>query len=206
MLRNVRNITSNLFWTEFGFTNFYIEIFNVNRGQSIIFDKLARNHDGVIHVVTTPWHEGDEKVATESEFIIFKRSAFDKSVASFNFLTTNRHTALVVTLIRVGLFKMLDDVFFRSFVSIFDDYGLTVSLFDYTITFGDDKLRSGASDIIFNTGTNGWGLITEKRHSLFLHGTTHECAVDTVLFHEWNQSGGNTENFLMSGIDVGNLG
>ena len=194
-----------MFWTKLGFTNFYVEIFNINRGQSIILDKLARNHDGVIHVVTTPWHEGDEKVATESEFIIFKRSTFNKCIASLNFLTTHRHTTLVVTLIRVGLLKMLDKVFLRSFVSIFHDYGLTVGLFNYTITFGDNKLRGGASDIIFNTGTNSWGLITKKRHSLFLHGTTHECAVDTVLFHEWNQSGGDTENFLVSGIDVGNL-
>ena len=194
-----------MFWTKLGFTNFYVEIFNVNRGQSIIFDKLARDDDGVIHVVTTPWHEGNEKVATESEFIIFKRSTFDKSVTRLNFLTTYSHTALVVTLIRVGLFEMLDKVFLRSFVSIFHDYGLTVGLFDYTITFGDDKLRSGASDIIFNTGTNGWSLVAEKRHSLFLHGTTHECTVDTVLFHEWNKSGGDTENFLMSGIDVSHL-
>ena len=206
MLGNVRDITSNLFWTKFGFTNFYIEIFNVNRGQSIIFDKLARNHDGVIHVVTTPWHEGHKEVTTESEFIIFKRSAFDKSVTSFNFLTTNRHTALVVTLVRVGLFEMLDKIFFRGFVGVFDNYRFTVCLFDYTITFGDDQLRSGASDIIFNTGTNGWGLITEKRHSLFLHGAAHECTVDTVLFHEWNKSGRNTKNFLVSGIDVGDLG
>ena len=205
MFGNVRDITGNLFWTKFGFTNFYIEIFNINRGQSIIFDKLARNHDGVIHVVTTPWHEGHEKVTTKSEFVIFKRGTFDKSVTSLNFLTTYRHTALVVTLIRVGLFKMLDNVFFGSFVSVFDDYRLAIGLFDYTITFGDNKLRGGASDIIFNTGTNSWGLITKKRHSLFLHGTTHECAVDTVLFHEWNQSGGDTENFLVSGIDVGNL-
>ena len=194
-----------MFWTKLGFTNFYVEIFNINRGQSIIFDELARDHDGVIHVVTTPWHEGHEKVATESEFVIFKRSTFDKSVTGLNFLTTYSHTALVVTLIRVGLFEMLDKVFLRSFVSIFDDDGLTVGLFDYTITFGDDKLRSGASDIIFNTSTNSWGLITEKRHRLFLHGAAHECTVDTVLFHEWNQSGRNTENFLMGGIDVGNL-
>ena len=205
MLRNVRNITSNLFWTKFGFTNFYVEIFNINRGQSIIFDKLARDDDGIIHVVTTPWHEGHEKVATESEFIIFKRGAFDKSVTSFNFLTTHRHTALVVTLIRVGLLEMLDKVFLGSFVSVFDDYGFTVCLFNYTITFGDDQLRSGASDIIFNTSTDSWGLITEKRHSLFLHGAAHECTVDTVLFHEWNQSGRDTENFLMSGIDVSDL-
>ena len=100
---------------------------------------------------------------------------------------------------------MLNKVFLRSFVSVFHDYGVTVGLFNYTITFGDNKLRGGASDIIFDTGTNSWGLITKKRHSLFLHGTTHECTVNTVLFHEWNQSGRNTENFLMSGIDVGNL-
>ena len=206
MLGNIRDITSNLFWTKLGFTNFYVEIFNINRGQSIIFDKLARDDDGIIHVITTPWHEGNEEVTTKREFIIFKRGAFDKSVTSLNFLTTHRHTALVVTLIRVGLFEMLNNVFFRSFVSIFDDYRFTICLFNYTITFGDNKLRSGASDIIFNTGTNGWSLVTEKRHSLFLHGAAHECTVDTVLFHEWNKCGRNTKNFLVSGIDVGNLG
>ena len=101
---------------------------------------------------------------------------------------------------------MLDNVFFGSFVSVFDDYRLAIGLFNYTITFGDNKLRSGTGDIIFDTGTNGWGLITEKRHSLFLHGAAHECTVDTVLFHEWNQSGRDTENFLVSGIDVSYLG
>ena len=101
---------------------------------------------------------------------------------------------------------MLDKIFFRSFVGVFHNYRFTISLFNYTITFSNDQLGSGASDIIFNTGTDGWGLIAEKRHRLFLHGAAHECTVNTVLFHEWNQSGRDTKNFLVSGIDVGNLG
>ncbi len=43
----------------------------------------------------------------------------------------------------------------------------------------------------------------KQRDSLFLHGAGHERAVDTVLFDKRNKARGGTENFFVSGVDMG---
>ena len=70
LFRNVRNVGSDDFRAQFGFTDFDHEIDDMNRGQGVIFDQFAADDDSVFEDVTGPWHEGYNQILAECQFAV----------------------------------------------------------------------------------------------------------------------------------------
>ena len=117
-------------------------------------DEARRNDNSVVHVVTTPWHEGNEKVTTESKFAIVDGCTFDKNIAFFDFLTTFDFDALIVTTVIIGLFKVNQFVFFVAVFILGDDDGFAIGLFDGARSLGQDELRGVLGDFFLDAGAD----------------------------------------------------
>ena len=64
-LGNVRDVASDLLGSEFSLAHFHIKVLDVDGGELVVFHQAGRNHDGVIHIITTPGHKGYQEVFTE---------------------------------------------------------------------------------------------------------------------------------------------
>ena len=201
---DVWNITSNLFWTKLGFADLDIEVADIDAGQSVVFDKAARNDDSVIHVITAPWHEGDKHVLTKSQFATGDGCTLDENVTLFDLIATLDDDTLIITAVIIGLHEVNEVVSLR-FLGVLNLNRVGISLYDFTSTFGVNDLREILCDVSVDTGRNDSGFWLDKRYGLLLHGACHEGAVDTVLFNKWNHRCGHTENFFVNSVHVGNF-
>ena len=138
-LGNVWNITGNLLWAKLSFTDFDVEILNIDRCQFIIFNETRRDYNGVVHIVTTPRHKGDEQVFAKCDLAVVNRGAFNQNITFFNFLTTLHFAALIVTTIVVGFGKVSELIlFFKIFVS--NNHRIAICFLDFTSRFGKNNL------------------------------------------------------------------
>src|SRR6185437_3220005 len=72
VLADVGNIARDLFRPELGVAGFDLELLDMDRGLVVLADQLLRDEDRVLEVVTAPWHEGHEHVASEAEFSLLR--------------------------------------------------------------------------------------------------------------------------------------
>ncbi|MNE54833.1 hypothetical protein D3C80_1496460 [compost metagenome] len=70
---NVRNITCNFFRSKLCITRFGFVFLNMNRGIYIFFNELFTKQDRILVVIAFPSHEGNDYVASESQFSHFSR-------------------------------------------------------------------------------------------------------------------------------------
>ena len=158
LLRNVWNITGYLLRTKLSLADFYVEIFNVDRSKFVIFHQAWRNHDSIVHVVATPWHESYQQIFTEGQLAVIDWSTFNQDVALLYFLATYYLDALVVTTIVVSFLKVFNFVFFFA-IFVFNNYVHAVSFYYFTGTFSNDHLRSIHCNHVLNTSTYSWRII-----------------------------------------------
>src|SRR5688572_29424091 len=81
VLANVWNVAGHDFWPKLGFTDFDHKVNDVYRGKSVILNQLAADDDGVLEVVTAPWHKGGNQVFSKSQFAVLDRHTFNQYIA-----------------------------------------------------------------------------------------------------------------------------
>ncbi len=60
---------------------------NFDVGQLLIFDESFSDHNRVFKVVTAPWHEGYEQVATECQFAGVDTGTIGDDLTGFDLLS-----------------------------------------------------------------------------------------------------------------------
>src|SRR5690606_29451801 len=93
----VRQITSDLFFTQLGVARIDVVLFDVNRREGVFLHQVLAQDDRILVVVALPRHERNEQVLAERELTIFGRGAVGDNLASLNTLTgANNHAVVVV--------------------------------------------------------------------------------------------------------------
>ncbi|OQA69359.1 MAG: hypothetical protein BWY37_00820 [Firmicutes bacterium ADurb.Bin262] len=80
-LADVRDVAGDFFRTELGIAGGDFELFDVDRGEHVVFDDAFADQDRVFEVVAVPRHERDEDVAAEREFAAGRAGAVCDDIA-----------------------------------------------------------------------------------------------------------------------------
>src|SRR5690606_15429461 len=67
-LAQVRDIPGDFLRPELGITRADFKFIDVNRGENVVLYNPLADEDGVLEVVTIPWHERAKHVPPQSEF------------------------------------------------------------------------------------------------------------------------------------------
>src|SRR4029077_19232383 len=69
-LADVWNVAGDFFRPQLGIAGFDLILLDVKRGVIVLFHHLLGDEDRVLEVVTAPWHEGDQNVASERQLTV----------------------------------------------------------------------------------------------------------------------------------------
>ena len=70
IVTDTRNISCDLFRSQFGVTRFYLVLFNMNRCIDIILYQTLGKQNSILVVITFPGHESDQWVLTKCQLTI----------------------------------------------------------------------------------------------------------------------------------------
>ena len=73
LFRNVRNVTGNLFRSEFGVARHHFELVDMDRGENVVAHDAPGQQDRVLVIIAVPGHEGDEHVAAQRQIAKIRR-------------------------------------------------------------------------------------------------------------------------------------
>ena len=224
---NIRNVASDFFRSELGVTGGDIEFRNVDRGVNILFHDFFGDDDGVLEVVTVPWHEGHQHVAADGEFAVFGVWSVGEHLALLDLLTFLDDRLLVDAGAGVRAHELAQRVGHDAFgnirlhrIRIAEEFlfgnrhGAIGSRDDDfrrgggndAVGFGDHHRTRIASSFRFETGADERCFGNEKRHALALHVRAHERAVRVVVLKERNQTCGDGDQLLGRNVHVVDIG
>src|SRR5690606_16832678 len=175
----------------------------MNRSEDVIFNQTFRDDDSVFIVRTTPRHEGNTKVASKSQVSVFNTRTIGHWITLFKDVTGVYDWNLVKVSFVVGtdeLGKSEGDCLLAVLWHEFNTrriYKLNSSIF----WSGNYPSRTN-SCIVFHTSSNDWNLRFYKRNGLTLHVGSHQSTFGVIVFDEWDQGSGNTQNLLRRNVGV----
>jgi len=95
LFADVRDITSDFLRSELGITSGTFELTDVDRSVNIILDHTLRDHDGILEVVSVPWHEGHKNVCPKSKLTELSVWTIGDNITDFDLLTGLNERLLV---------------------------------------------------------------------------------------------------------------
>ena len=206
-LGQVRNITGNIFRTQLGVAGNDIQLFNMNRGITVVCGHLFRNQNRVFIVVSVPRHKGDNHVLTQSQLTQVGRCAIGHQIATLQYVSRFHSRTLVdiCGLIGTGEFHQIVNIhayFAGNCFVVMDAHYHTVSIniFNHTAATRDNGSGTIHRNGTFDTGTDHRFFSTQTRHSLALHVGTHQSTVRIIMLQEWNQRGCN--RYCLTGCHI----
>src|SRR6056297_846123 len=198
---NVGDVASELFAAQFGFANFDVEIFDVNRRVRVVTDQFLTDDDRVFVIETVERHEADQDVASECQFAVSRRGTVGDDLVLFD-LVADRHQGLLVL---TGPFVQTL-VLFQLVVIAADFDPRRVGEGDFAGAAGADDHATVPGDLAFHSGADDRGFGHQQRNRLSLHVRTHQCAVRVVVLQERNQPGRHPDHLGRRDVHVIDLG
>ena len=191
----------------------------MNRGVDILLDHAFRDHDGILEIISVPRHEGDEHIATQSEFAVFRIRTVCKNITNLDHLPLLDDRMLVDTCAAVGahelaevidtnsVFRIILDLLlsFGKFAILGNDDSLGIDRGNFAVGFGNHHRTGISGNPALHTGADNGRLGDEQRYSLALHVGSHQGAIRVIMLEERNQTGSNRDQLLRRNIHVLNL-
>ena len=169
----------------------------MNRCKDVLANNTLVEHDGVLIVVSLPWHISHEEVAAKSQLSILGSISLGKDVTSLNSLSLVTNRTEVDGHILVGATELRNTIFLQCWFETYeflilcaiveDTYSSSVNIFNNTITLGSNHSTRVLAHLLLDTGTNDRSLIVKQWHCLSHHVRSHECTVGIVMLEERNQ-------------------
>ena len=188
-LGDIGDIAGDFFLTELGFACVDFVLFDVNRGEDVLFDNAAAEDDGVLVVEAFPRHVSNQQVLTQRDFTVVGGGAVGEHVAFFHALTFVNDDALVRAVTGVGALELLEAVGIASAFIRGDDYQVCRDLGDNTGVLGDNHFARVVCGTLLHAGTHQRSFRGEQGHRLTLHVRTHEGSVCIVVLEEGDERG-----------------
>src|SRR5699024_9808811 len=199
---HVWNLTGDLFCTQLGIASINLMLFDVDRGQNVLFhDALAQN-DRILVVVAFPWHKRHEQVTTQRHFAIVGTWAIGKHLACLNTVAHVDQRSLVVVRALVGALKLAQHVGITNTFIIHDGDEVSVDVFNNAGLRGDDHIAGIVCSAQLHTGTNIRCFAANQWNSLLLHVRTHQGTVSIVMLQERNHGRTNRNHLTWRHVNV----
>ena len=184
LLGDVRDVPGDLLRSELGIASINLMLLDVDRRQNIVLNQTLRQDDGVLVVVTLPWHERHEQVAAKGHLTLIGTRTIGQNRTGHNPLTLFNDRSLVETGALVGATELLDPVGAVLTVVLGNGDQIGRNLGDDTGALGDDDIARIGGGTVLHTGTDQRRLTAQQRHRLTLHVRAHEGAVCIVMLEE----------------------
>ena len=180
-------------------------------GQDILTDDTLIEHDGILIVVTLPWHVGNEQVTTQGELTILCGIALCQDVTLLHTLSlitdrteVNGHilvgtTELRNTILLEGWLEADELLILRTVVQ--DTDGRCVNIVDHTITLSSYHRTRVLTNLLLNTCSHNRSLIMKQRYCLTHHVRSHQRTVSVIMLQERNEGGSDRGDLLGRDID-----
>src|SRR2546430_5261679 len=110
VVRDVGDVTRDLFGTELCLAGLGLVLLDVDRGVQVFFHHALREQDRVLEVVALPRHEGDEHVAAESHLAVVDRGTVRQDVALVDVLAGLDDRPVVEARALVGAGELLQRI------------------------------------------------------------------------------------------------
>src|SRR6266853_62617 len=210
-LADVGDVASYFLGTQFGVARFDFVLLDVNRSVVIVLDQLFADQDGVFEVVSTPWQERHQDVASEGQLAAICARTIRENL---RFLHTVAHPhqwllADASVLVRTLELDELIDVrahFAAQHAGVIGlhahDDALRVHLVHDAFALAQHHGAGIACRHAFHTGPDQRSLAANKRHGLALHVRTHQRAARVVVLEERDEAGGHRNKLLRRNVHV----
>src|SRR5260221_11973847 len=151
----------------------------MNRSEQVFFYHSFTNNDGILKVVTFPWHESHFQIFTQSQLTILCGISLCQEITFLYFLSflhcrLQVNTSFLVCFNKLGepvysqiIFKAYQ--FFLLITIITHMNLLCINKFYHTITFRVNLNSCISCCLAFQACTNNWYIRADKRNSLSLH-------------------------------------
>ena len=197
----------------------------MDRGIDVVLHYSLRDDDGILEVVTVPWHERDEDVAADGQLAVLGVRAVGEDLSFLDLLARLDDGLLVDAGAGVGTHELAQRVGKNALGHVcFDDLRLAEEFLlgngELAIGGGDDDLGGGGGDDAVGLGNDhgtgvagGLGLETgaderclgnEKRHTLALHVRSHQRSVGVIVLKERDEACGDGNKLLRRDVHVVN--
>ncbi|MNK72514.1 hypothetical protein D3C87_919930 [compost metagenome] len=197
LLGDVRDVGGDFLRPQLGVAGNAGQLFDVDRGVTILFHHALGEQDGVFEVVAVPRHEGDQHVLAQGQFTDVGGRTIGQHVATRHHVAHFHQRTLVDAGVLVGAGVLDQVVDIHAGVGRVGDLGLVdldhdaagVDLHDLAATTGVHGHTRVTGHGAFDTGTHQRLLRTQGRHGLTLHVGAHQCAVGVIVLQERDQRG-----------------
>ena len=178
-------------------------LFDVYRGEHVVLDQTLRDDDGVLEVVATPRHEGNQQVASEGQLPALGGGPIGQHIANLDLVSFTNEGLVVHTGALVGATELVEsEGVLLVGTLLLDDDLVTVDLHDLASDIGNDHVTRILSGPPLNTRPDQRGVGRQKRDGLALHVGAHQGTVGIVVFEERNQRGRHGDDLLRRHVHV----
>ena len=187
----------------------------MNRSEEVFTYYSFVEHDGVLVVISLPWHVSHEEVASERKLTSLSSVSLREDVALLHPLSLITDRMEVDGHILVRAAELWYFVFLQSGFEAYellvlcavveDADGCGINIVDDTVTFSYNHGARVLTHLLLYASAYDRSLSADERHSLSHHVRAHEGTVGVVMLEEWDKSGCDRCNLLRSDIHVVNL-
>src|SRR5262245_5566129 len=189
LLRDVRDVPSDLLRAELGVTGIDLVLLDVDRGEDVLLNQARGQDDRVLVVVAFPRHERDEKVLAERHLTVVRTRPVGDDLADLDAAALFHDGLLVDAGALVGAAELLQAVGRVGAILVGHRNVVGRRLLDDARLLRGDHIAGIHRAPVFHAGAHERRLGPQQRHGLPLHVGAHERTVGVVVLEERNHRG-----------------
>ena len=197
-----RNISCDLFRSEFCITGFRLIFFNMDRSINVILYETLAQQNGILVVVTLPGHKSDQRVFTKRHLTLGCGRTVCNDLSFFHSLALVNDRSLVVAVALVTSLELGQFVALLGSVVMFDRDLCGSRTLHNTSFFCHDADAGVNCRFYFHTCSDYRSFGCQKRNCLTLHVGSHQRTVRIVIFQERNERCRHGEYHLRRNVHV----
>ena len=196
-LADIRDVRGQLLLTPFRVAHLQAVLRHVQRSEHILANNAIGDHDGVLKVVSLPWHEGHLHVLTEGELTGLGGVTLHQDVSLLDAHAFAHNGLQVDARALVGLGKLGDVVDFHVVFEghqavilihlVADVDFVAIHVFHHTVSLCRDQHSAVAGHLSFQTSSNDGAVGAHQWHRLTHHVGSHQRPVGVVVLEERNE-------------------
>src|SRR5262249_41118796 len=196
----------DLLGAQLGVAGVDLVLFDVDRGEHVLFDQAVGEDDRVLVVVAFPRHDRHEQVLAQRHLTVLGARTVGDDLTGLHALAGVHDRALVGARAVVGPGELAHPVGVPG--TVVGHHGDVVGgdLLDHTGLVGDDNVTGVDRGAQLHTGADQRGLAAHQRNRLALHVGAHQGTVGVVVLEERDHGRRDRHHLARRDVHVVDLG